>query len=270
MKNAFFFATLLALLAVSCKQDPKSANSAESETPYANVKQLAGHWIPIDFCGRASDYGSVLSAMNNGVLPYAYSMTFDPAYPDSVTCYNGTEIWKLAVVYKVDTLELKEARPGKSVYLVYDSQVNQGITMFDGTQGSTQMSNFIKSKAGTKDGFLAFQVALNHNLFSGVFSLPGKGTDNIQFTPGGFITGWPEYDRYEVCTAGDCFIMGDKMDIITLSNSKKENSKKIYGFQYDVQLTTLNIYNLIAPKVAGEGAYTQGNVAFKLARKKAE
>lgn len=276
MNKAFILANLLIISLFSCKQDPKNPvpNGAPSHMQpgeQANPTMLAGHWIAMDFCAFANQYGSVLQAMNNSHVPYAYAITFNPAKPDSAFCYNAYESWSLPLRYKADTLELVGARPGKSIFLVYHSNMEKDITMIDPTGQRVQMDRFIKSKAGTVDGYTAFTTALNHNLFNGVFSPIGKGaTDKIMFTPGGFLQGLKGYDRYEVCTGGDCFVAGQDIDVVTFFDSKnKENTSKMLGYRYNGQNDTLTLYNLASPNKTDEkGGYKVAAPAYKFSRKK--
>lgn len=273
--------TILCILGISaialfsCKNEPKNtdpnlpAGYAPGET--ADPTVLAGHWIDLDFCARASQYGSVLQTENNSHLPYAYAFTFAPANPDSVTCYNAYETWNVPVKYKKDTLELVGAVQGKkSIFLVYHSHGDKDMTMFDNTGGTIKMDNFIKSKAGTKTGYEAFTTALNHQLFSGQFTpiIKGKTDEKVMFTPGGFLQGMKDFDRFEVCTGGDCFVTGQAMDVIMLYNAKKgrENSEKMFGYQYNGHNDTLSFYTLIDMKPGQKGESKIGPVAYKFAR----
>ncbi len=265
MYTRFLVALTLLTALFSCKQDPGA--SATGNLP-ANPNNLGGQWIAMDFCARANQYGSVLAAENNAHRPYAFAIDFNPAQPDSATCYNGADTWKLPVKIQQDTIELQGAAQGKSIFLVYDSQGEQSITMFDNTSGSGKMDKFIKSKANARDGYMAFITALNHNLFSGTFSGLTKGPgEKISFTPGGFIQGWKEYDRYQVCTGGDCMVMGNEMDVVRLSHSKQEDSGKVYGFKYSAQNDTLSFVNLVDATPEDKGGYAAKGVAFKLLRK---
>ncbi len=271
MKYTILLSGALTLLFIACKPDSKSAGD-QSGLHNDTRTMLAGHWIAMDFCSRANQYGSVLDAMTNSHIPYAFGITFDPNKPDSVICYNGMEKWTLPVKITADTIEMIGARPGKSVFLIYHSQDKKDISMFDGTTGTVQLDNFIKSNANTRDGYTAFAVALNHNLFSGVFGETGKGAvkPEIQFTPGGFILNWKPFDRYEVCTAGDCFVMDNDMDIITLSKSTVKDSGEMYGFRYSAQNDTLTLYNLLNTNPAEKGMYETKGVAYRFFRKRAE
>ena len=258
-----------AIFCAACKQDSKNAAPAEANIT-ASPDLLGGQWIAMDFCARANQYGSVLQAMNNAHLPYAFALAFNPGEPDSVTCYNGFETWKLPVKYNSDTLEMVGARPGKSIFLMYDSQNEKDLTMFDVTTGQAHLDKFIKSRANTADAYQAFLTALNHNIMGGLFVPMSKGASgDVQFTPGGYIHGIKDYDRYELCTAGDCFVAGDAIDIITLSNSKVENSGKFFGYRFSAQNDTLSIYTMINAKPEEKGAYKVGNIVYKLLRKKA-
>jgi hypothetical protein len=253
MQKLLFVTLLLFVFCSACKRDSKTADT-NTVSLTASPDLLAGHWIAMDFCARANQYGSVLQAMNNAHLPYAFAITFNPGQPDSVTCSNGMETWSLPVKYNVDTLELAGAVQGKSIFLLYDSNKEKDLTMFDVTSGQAYLDKFIKSKAGTQDGYTAFLVALNHNLFNGLFTLQGKGaTGDVIFTPGGFIQGLKDYDRYEVCTRGDCFVAGQAIDVVTFSNSKIENSAKMLGYRFDAQNDALTIFNLVNSKPEEKG-----------------
>ena len=275
MNKAFIFANLLIFTLLSCKQDPKTnnPNGAPSHIQpgeQANPTVLAGHWIAMDFCGYANQYGSVIQAMNNAHLPYAYAITFNPAKPDSALCYNAYESWTLPIHYKADTLELVGAKPGKSIFLVYHSNMDKDITMFDATGQKMQMDRFVKSKAGTGDGYTAFTTALNHNVLNGVFTPIGKGTSGqVTFTPGGFLQGLKGFDRYELCTGGDCFVAGQDIDVMTFYDSKdQEKTSKMFGYRYNGQNDTLTVYNLVNTKKEEKGMYKVAAPAYKFSRKK--
>jgi hypothetical protein len=262
------------LLAVSCQNDAPSSGSPNAKTietsPVASPKQLGGQWFCMDFCSRAGQYGSVLGAINNAHVPYAFAFEVNPERPDSIVMHNGFERWALKARYNVDTVELKDARPGKSIFLVFDSKGDRSITMFDGTTGSTQLDKFQKSKASTPDAYGAFITALNHQLFGGTMAPVGKNAkvaNDVQFKSGGFLEGLKEFDRYEVCTAGDCFVTGSTLDVISLSNSKNKDEFKLFGFKYSKQNDTLTLFNLINNKPDEKGAFTVGTPAYKFSRK---
>ena len=266
MQKIFLSLLVLSTLFAACKNDNKSSEEGEPDL-HASAKQLDGHWIAMDFCARANQYRSVLQAMNNGHLPYAYAITFSESNPDSAICDNGLESWSLPVKYNVDTVELVGARDGKSVYLVFHSQSEKNMTMFDVTTGQAFMDNFIKSKAGTKTGNGAFNVAINHNVLGGLFTSKSKGvTGDVQFTPGGLIQGIKDYDRYKLCIAGDCFVTGDQMDVVTFYNSAQKDDGKMLGFKFDND-DNLNIYELINSNPDEKGAYTVGKVVYALERR---
>lgn len=271
MQKAVFILILISSVLGACKQDRKNTGEQQDTDLHASPKQLTGNWIAMDFCARANQYGSVLQAMNNAHLPYAYAITFDPARPDSAICDNGMETWSLAVKYNVDTLELVNARPGKSVFLIYNSEGDKDMTMFDVTTGTAQMDRFIRSKADTKSGKTAFLIALNHNVLDGVFTSASKGvTGDVLFASAGTIQGLKDFDRYELCVAGDCFVTGDAIDVITLSNSKQEGSEKMFGYRFDGQNQTLSLFQLINKNPEEKGAYAVGAEVFRFTRKKAD
>jgi hypothetical protein len=271
MHKIIFVSILFIGLLSACKQDNKAGTPQLSKEELLNA--LAGHWIAVDFCARANQYGSVLSAMNNSHKPYAFSMTFNPAKPDSVVCYNGMETATLPVKFNVDTLEVQGARgPGTSIFMIYNrNETEKDIVAFDRAPSGMQMDRYIKSKAGTPDAASAFLMAINHNLFSGIFMLPGQTKEKAtQITPTGRITNFKDFDRFEVCLTGDCFVLGpgDHSDIITLYNKKDEANKKMYNFRYSGQNDTLYMYNLINERPEEKGAYKLGKLAYTFLRKK--
>lgn len=274
MNKAILLLSIVAVFSnTACKNEPQHVDPNQPQNfeagDFASPTTLAGFWIDLDFCSRAGQYGSVLQAMNNSHLPYAYAFFFNPGSPDSVTCFNATESWNLPVKFKKDTLELMGASNGKSVFLNYHSHGNRDMTMFDNTNGPTRMDHFIKSKAGTKNGYLAFTTALNHHIFNGTFAPVGKGSgQTVTFTPGGFLQGVKEYNRYELCTGGDCFIAGQEIDIVTFYDAKEgiEASGKPFGYRYDGGNDVLSIYNMVPANPEEKAGYTVGKLAYKFAR----
>ncbi|MBL7795618.1 MAG: hypothetical protein JNJ90_03865 [Saprospiraceae bacterium] len=264
MKYTILLLSML-LLAASCKQDKPGAADQTTDDAQTTRTALAGYWIAMDFCSRANQYGSVLGAMNNAHIPYAYAYEFDPNKPDSVICYNGFETWLLPVAIDKDTIEVKGAGQGKSIYLMYQSKGNKEITSFDGTQGSVKMDRYVKSKAEVTNGYAAFTAALNHNLFGGIL-LPIGSRDTVIFAPDGFILKWKTYNKYNVCTGGDCFVAEEAMDVITLSDNNKPGSEKMYGFKYNGTNDTLTFYNLVNTKPDEKFAYEIKGPAFKFRR----
>lgn len=273
MNKTFLFVNLLIFTLLACKEDPKISQGVPSNiqpSEPANPKVLAGHWIAMDFCAFANQYGSVLQAMNTNHLPYAYAITINPAKPDSAICYNARETWTLPIKYKADTLELMGARSGKSIFLIYNSQGDKDITMIDPTGPRVQMDRYIKSKAGTVDGYSAFTTALNHNVLNGVFTPIGKGGNTqVMFTPGGFIQGLKGYDRYSLCTGGDCFVAGQDIDVVTFFDSKdKSKTSKFFGYRYNGENDTLTLYGLVNSSTDEKGLYKVAAPAYKFSRKK--
>ncbi len=274
MNKAFLFANLLIITLFACKQDPKNASQTPAHIQpgeQANPKVLAGHWIAVDFCSYANQYGSVLGAMNNGHLPYAYGITFNPAKPDSALCYNAFESWSVPMRYKADTLELVGARPGKSIYLIYHSNMEKDITMIDPTGEQVRMDRFIKSKATVQDAYSAFAIALNHNILGGVFTPIGKGagTEPVTFFSDGGLKGIKSFNRYKICAGGDCFVAGQDIDVVTLYDGREEEkTSKMFGYRYNGQNDTLTIYNLVNTNKDEKGAYKVSTPAYKFSRKK--
>lgn len=263
-------------LCQACKQDPNSQQPGApapaspagktQASPTASPLQLGGQWIDMDFCSRANQYGSVLGAMNYAHKPYCFAFEVNPERPDSVLCYNGIDSFYLHTKYIGDTLLLLNARPGKHLILLYDSQGDKSITMFDNTGENSQMDRFVKSKANARDGIAAFRTALNHNVLGGYMTPVGRNVSpQLMFTPGGLVQGGGlgEYDRYELCIAGDCFVAGDRTDVVTLINRRKPNSAKMFGFRYSAQNDTLTIYHLLGKK----GTQTLGGVAYRFLHK---
>jgi len=265
------FLLSLALLATffACKPDP-NANKLAADTLSSNPTRLDGNWVALDFCSRAGQYGSVLQAESNTHRPYAFALSFSPDQPDSVQCYNGFETWKLPIKITQDTVEIQGASQGKSIFLIYDGQTNKNFTMFNGTSGQgTEMDKFLKSSVSNRNGYEAFTMALNHHLFRGAFSpIAAKGaTSKVALYPEGVIKGWPEYDHYEVCTGGDCFVMGPELDIITLRNSTKAGSEKMFGFKYSAKNDTLSIMNIVDTNPNERGGYVNKGLAYRFLRK---
>lgn len=265
MRNIFAFGILLLFAFSACKND---SSSAKSNADVTNATTLAGFWVPIDFCSRAGKDGSVLRAMNGSSKPYAYALGFDSAIPDSVTCYNGFEKWRMPVMYRKDTLEIPKANGDLSIFLVYDPETNKDLTMFNSTHGRTEINRFTLSKAQVMDGYSAFLLALNNSMMGGNFQSTGKDGAQVRFTPDGLVKGLKGFDRYELCTGGDCVLMQD-LDVMTMQDSQKPGSEQMFGYQFSAKKDSLQIFNLINNNPAEKGNYSKGSVAYSFIKKAA-
>lgn len=262
--NKLLISALLGFVSflVACKNETSTTTGAPVE--HADKNNLEGYWIAVDFCTRAGEYGSVLTAMNTSHKPYFYAFSFN-ANEDSVTCFNGSASRKLAYQIVVDTIEVKNAFEGKSLFLGY-SPVSKDLTLYDVTVSPAQTDRFIKSGVKVANGYQAFTSLLNRNLFEGNWKLVsgGKSEQPIGLTPDGRIFNLGDYDRYGVCTNGDCFRLGDKMDIVSLGASKRDNAITRFGYKFSTQKDTLSFYNLVEPdpKMVAE----LGSLAYRLVR----
>jgi hypothetical protein len=261
---------LLALALFACKQDPK--NAANTTTPNAasgpaSASTLAGNWFPIDFCARAARLGSVQQALQVG-KPYALAFSINGSDPDSVTCYNGFETWKLAVVYKDNTVEFKNAAQKLSVFFEYDPEAKE-LLMIDGTSGQPRTERYQASRAEVKTGYEAFLMALNNNFLSGDYQPLGKG-EALRFLPDGNLKGMADFNKYELCTGGDCFVSADELDIITLRRLTKQGTlegEKTFGLRFGAKRDTLTLYNLKSDNPEEKGNYKTAGVAYRFLRK---
>ena len=215
----------------SCKNDTQNVASSENSSGISSVAQasqsaLSGFWINNQFITRAVNTGSVIKAINNYHLPYAYMLYFD-AKANKVTISNGAEAKILDAVYNRDTIELKNAVDSKSIFLVYDSETGgKTLTMFDGTgMGSTQMDEFVKSSSDETDGNLIFANALNYNLFGKKFALNGKP---VILDPKGLVSGLDDWEAYQVCLRGSCFKLGPQMDIVNFVSKTKQKARNVW------------------------------------------
>ena len=75
-----------------------------------------------------------------------------------------------------------------------------------------------------------------------------------------------DYNRYMLCTGGDCFVTGDQYDIITLMRSDDANSPKDFAFKYNGQNDTLSIYQLLKNPADEKAAASVGPLVYRFAR----
>jgi hypothetical protein len=262
---AVFLAT-----ATACKQDNKTTtpSGAKIITPVNDrYTPLYGNWIAIDFCSYARQYGSVLMAMNNTHVPYAYAFTFTDSDRDSILCSTATESWKRPIRFQADTLiEVLDARNGKSVFLSYSPTGNKDMTLYDSSLPKTSVSRYIRSAESSKSGYASFLTALQNQLMVGKYRSTGKSAGTVEFFPNGEVTGLEGYDRYAICTGGDCFIAGQDSDVISLSNSKTKDAARYFGFKFEPNRTALSIYELVQSNPNEKGTAKPGKMLYKLAR----
>ncbi len=259
------------LLYMACQQDPKSlphSGVPAKKSDNSTLAPLYGNWVAIDFCSFCGQYGSVLTAMNNTHLPYAFALTFQESDRDSVLCYNATESWKRPIRFTADTLiEVLDARrTGKSIFLSYSPTGNKDLSMYDATQAKSSIDRFTKTNAPEKTGAEAFKTALNHQLMNGTYTSAGKSKGTVQFLSTGEVTGLEGYDRFEVCTGGDCFVAGQESDVLILSNSKTKDAPKYAGFKFTPNRTALTLYELTPGSSDQKGTAQKGAVLYTFTR----
>jgi hypothetical protein len=245
----------------ACKSDPKNtANKNSSST----IQAIAGAWISEDFIGFATQYRSVLEARNNGRAPFAYALTFDILRPNQVICDNGFETFPLNINIVADTIEMKNAVQGKSIFLVYDSQSSKKIAMYDVSHGNIEISYFTKAPASADAiAYQAFLAKLNKAIIVGKYNMvKGKNQVPVSFNEDGSITGL-EYNKYELCTNGDCFVTGTAIDVVSFF--KENNTQPVFfGYRITPGKDKITLYELKNEKPEEKGAYTVGAPVYIL------
>jgi hypothetical protein len=151
---------------------------------------------------------------------------------------------------------------------VYDPAAKE-LTLYDATVSPAQTDRFIKSGGTPANGYQAFASSLNHHVFQGNWQIiKGKNPGRmVQFSPSGSVKNLDNFNAYALCTVGDCFVLGDAMDVVTMANTQNIDTKKMFGYRFSRANDTLSIYNLNIPdpKQAGQ----VGALAFQLLRKAA-
>jgi hypothetical protein len=111
------------------------------------------------------------------------------------------------------------------------------------------------------DGYSAFLIALNNSVMGGNFK--SASGEQVRFAPDGTVKGLKGYDKYELCTGGDCVVM-QNLDVITMKDSGKPDSQQMFGYRFSAAKDSLLIYNLINNNPAEKGNYSQGAVVHTL------
>ncbi len=174
-------------------------------------------------------------------------------------------MWTLP--YKITSDSTLEASlpDGQKIYMQVDLKAKT-MTLFDGSSGRVKMEGYAQTREKLVNGYQAFATALNHNLLSGAFLLPGanKTATTVGFLPTGAVKGLGDYDIFQICPGGDCLVAGDQMDAVFLANSKHPKQSGWFGFRYSVQLDTLTIYNLKNERPGEKAGFTVQKPAFML------
>lgn len=82
------------------------------------------------------------------------------------------------------------------------------------------LSKIDSSNEMTSTMFL-YQPITNLHIIAGNYTLKEPEKATIVFEKDGKITGWKDFQHYELCIAGDCRNFFDKQDLITLSTDEK-------------------------------------------------
>jgi hypothetical protein len=267
MQRFSLLSAFIVLALISCKNDPTPKDKFHPDVEsvaQASPKGLAGFWINSAFITKARIAGSILKPTNSDHIPYAFMLFFDEKTPNKVAISNGVESKVLDIVYKRDTIEMKNAVDAKSIFLVYDSETGgKTITMFDGTgNGPTQMDEFVKSSSDENEGNTIFANALNYNLFGKKFF---NGKQAVILDPKGYVSGLDNWAAYQICLRGSCFKMGPQMDIINLVDKDKK-TQELFGWEYSTNQDTLTLFKL-RPSANPDSVYTVIGKAYTLLSK---
>lgn len=101
---------------------------------------------------------------------------------------------------------------------------------------------------------------------NGTYTSAGKSKGTVQFLSTGEVTGLEGYDRFEVCTGGDCFVAGQESDVLILSNSKTKDAPKYAGFKFTPNRTALTLYELTPGSSDQKGTAQKGAVLYTFTR----
>ncbi len=261
-KFSFLIFTTCLFFVFSCKNDAEKTTNAGNSTGHAplSAEFLEGNWVAKSFINRIKTRSSVAQSLKSQAVPFSLAFSFSKKKPDSVLCYQSERMWSLPVKYNHDTLEIPGGKDGKPVFLVYSDKPEKSFIMFDNTSGQLVQNYFIAAADKTSNGLGAFFTVLNFETVSDYYTLKGS-SEKVAFSPNGIITGWKEYDYFQICIGGRCQILGPDIDCIYLMN-RKTSKGKWFGFQLDQTDKTLTIFD-VKENPAKTPEYILGNVKYE-------
>jgi hypothetical protein len=235
--------------------------ACQTGTQRASTAQFEGQWINADFCAQVKKCGSVVEAINRDHLPYAFTLRFSPADPDSVTCFTKHQVWKVAMTCEADTVTL-HTPDQKKLFLIYES-AGPRFTLVDPRGANTYTSRWERTDT-TLHGYAAMVARMNQYLLGGAFRMNGQA-ESVYWNSNGQVKNWPAFSHYELCTGGGCFVTGSTIDIIQLQPVDGSAAQN-FGCRLSTTRDTLSLYRLIDR--GPQQAPAIGAVQYQFFRKK--
>ena len=235
-------------LIVSCEDKIKTdeeryyppKKSTQKETKTVQKQQLWGHWVCVDYIELVKARKTIRSLTNR---PVFLEVVFNPAYGDSALLVTGYN--KILTPYKrigTDSILIKNKRTQTNLVL-FASNGLQSLELKDSLVGEKDKSLhswvFKKTSGIKKQKKSDLSKHINNSILSGTYTNAANQT--INFIENGTINGWKLFNKYEVCTGGDCFMLThSSLDIITL---RQKDIKKQYAF-WQKSNDSLYLYHL--------------------------
>lgn len=248
MNQYILFILFIAIGFAACKSDKEVDNSPQKTTTKTtksskSTAKYRGHWIDKEFMENMEKHHSVAAV---GALPSIIELTFPAVLGDSATLVSGNKTRK--TLFQSKEADIFTFDEGK---LLYENIGEQERLTFTDKANKTHILIRVGDDEVGADGKAIQPIVNKHTVVGDYFMLDKKGKkgeDFIIFKPNGGIIGMEEFNKYEICVAGDCRkLLTDKKDVMYLSRDGKGD---YYAFE-------VKDYDKEPPKMITPKPYTK-------------
>ncbi|MDJ1483883.1 hypothetical protein QNI16_25515 [Cytophagaceae bacterium YF14B1] len=219
--RSFLFYFLTVLLAVfclsSCKQSVSDQTTAPGDTNHV-AEAFGGHWIIKDYIDQLLQFHSI-----SGIQEGLEEIYIKPEV-DSIYFTNGFEEVGFGFKRLNDTiLQVEKFNQDSLTNFVLSTQEHalSVLSYKDISAQKTVVFSKVDTSNEISESLFLYQPVTNRHIIAGNYTLTEPEEATVVFEKDGKITGWKDYQHYELCIAGDCRNFFDKQDLITLSTSEK-------------------------------------------------
>ncbi|MDJ1469487.1 hypothetical protein QNI19_13735 [Cytophagaceae bacterium DM2B3-1] len=212
----YFLTVLLAVFCLSsCKQSVSDQTTAPSDSTNHVTEAFSGHWIIKDYIDQLLQFHSI-SEIQEGL-----EEIYIKPEVDSIYFTNGFEEVGFGFKRLNDTiLQVEKFNQDSLTNFVLSTQGHVLSYKNISAQKTVVFSKVDVSNEISESLFL-YQPVTNQHIVAGNYKLTAPEDATVVFEKDGKITGWKDFQHYELCIAGDCRNFFNKQDLITLSTAEK-------------------------------------------------
>ncbi len=209
------------MMSCYCKKnafESKVNDSISAKDPKIGIK---GMWVNKDYL---DELNYKKSHVRSKFIPDLFQIDVTDTL---ATIFDGVNTVKSKYTLEKDTFHLEDYGNDTDFlhsFITYFYNVDSNGVAKLMTNVNKKTTSFFKVKPGEN-----IVTMINRNVLGGKFK-SGASNDIIQFNENGTISGWPLFNKFEICFSGDCLLNSEGgYDVLYLTGPTNSG---VYGFKY--------------------------------------